>query len=41
LVDVEGEGPEAKFTFAGTPKTTLPDVVPAEVTGGGGEEPAV
>ncbi|MGN6161411.1 MAG: AAA family ATPase, partial [Marmoricola sp.] len=35
LVDVEGEGPEAVFTFAGTPKATLPDVVPAEVGGEG------
>ena len=41
LVGVEGEGPEAVFTFAGTPKTTLPDVVPAEVTDGGAEESAV
>ncbi|HWU32739.1 MAG TPA: ATP-dependent Clp protease ATP-binding subunit [Marmoricola sp.] len=40
LVDVDGEGPEATFTFAGTAKTTLPDIVPAEVAGSG-EEPAV
>jgi len=25
VVDVEGEGTEAKFTFAGAPKTTMPD----------------
>jgi ATP-dependent Clp protease ATP-binding subunit ClpC len=37
LVGVEGEGTEAAFTFAGTPKTTLPDVVPAEVASGGEE----
>ncbi|GAC1526061.1 MAG: ATP-dependent Clp protease ATP-binding subunit [Marmoricola sp.] len=43
LVDVDpGEGTgdaAASFTFAGTPKTTLPDVVPAEVAGGGEESP--
>jgi ATP-dependent Clp protease ATP-binding subunit ClpC len=28
LVDVEGEGPEATFTFTGTPKSPLPDSPP-------------
>ncbi len=28
LVDVEGEGKEAKFTFAGSPKPNAPDVLP-------------
>ena len=28
LVDVEGEGKEAKFTFAGSPKPTAPDALP-------------
>ncbi|HET6627485.1 MAG TPA: AAA family ATPase, partial [Nocardioidaceae bacterium] len=30
LVGVEGEGPEAQFTFAGTQKTELPDLPPIE-----------
>ena len=30
LVDVEGEGPTATFTFVGTPRTVLPDVPPVE-----------
>jgi ATP-dependent Clp protease ATP-binding subunit ClpC len=30
LVDVEGEGPEAVFTFIGTRKTELPDLPPIE-----------
>ena len=33
LVDVEGEGPAAKFTFAGTPKAALPDAPPVETAG--------
>jgi ATP-dependent Clp protease ATP-binding subunit ClpC len=44
LVDVEGEGAEAVFTFKGTPRAVLPDVPPVEVagTGGGdGEEASV
>jgi ATP-dependent Clp protease ATP-binding subunit ClpC len=32
LVDVEGEGPEATFTFRGTPKSKLPDTPPVETT---------
>jgi ATP-dependent Clp protease ATP-binding subunit ClpC len=35
LVDTEGEGPTAKFTFTGTPRTTLADV--AAVTAAGVE----
>ncbi len=35
LVDVEGEGPEAAFTFAGTPRGELPDAPPVEATTGG------
>ncbi|MFT4009844.1 MAG: NDP-hexose 4-ketoreductase, partial [Nocardioidaceae bacterium] len=31
LVDVDGEGPDAKFTFAGSPKPELPDLSPVEV----------
>ena len=31
LVDVEGEGVEAKFTFKGSPKSTVPDSVPVSV----------
>ncbi|MFP5253350.1 MAG: ATP-dependent Clp protease ATP-binding subunit [Actinomycetes bacterium] len=30
LVDVEGEGVEAKFTFRGSPKSELPDLPPIE-----------
>ncbi len=30
LVDVEGEGPEAHFTFSGTAKSELPDAPPIE-----------
>ena len=33
LVDVEGEGPEATFTFTGTPKSRLPDAPPVETAG--------
>jgi len=29
LVDVEGEGDEAKFTFAGTAKPTVPELAPS------------
>ena len=38
LVDVEGEGREANFTFTGSPKSELPDVavVEAAATGSGG-----
>ncbi|MFW6204671.1 MAG: ATP-dependent Clp protease ATP-binding subunit [Actinomycetota bacterium] len=35
VVDVEGEGREARFTFTGTPKSELPDVAP--VTAGAGK----
>ena len=31
LVDVEGEGTEAKFTFVGSPKALLPDS-PSDLT---------
>ncbi|RNL62245.1 ATP-dependent Clp protease ATP-binding subunit [Nocardioides marmoriginsengisoli] len=41
LVDVEGEGAEATFTFKGTPRVELPDTPPVEVAGGNGEEAAV
>jgi ATP-dependent Clp protease ATP-binding subunit ClpC len=37
LVDVEGEGPTATFTFAGTPKGELPDAPPVEIAGGSSE----
>jgi ATP-dependent Clp protease ATP-binding subunit ClpC len=37
LVDVEGEGPTATFTFAGTPKAELPDAPPVGVAGGSAE----
>jgi ATP-dependent Clp protease ATP-binding subunit ClpC len=30
LVDVEGEGPQAQFTFRGTQKSELPDLPPIE-----------
>jgi ATP-dependent Clp protease ATP-binding subunit ClpC len=30
LVDVDGEGPTAKFNFTGTAKSELPDVPPVE-----------
>ena len=33
LVDVEGEGPSAVFTFTGTPRTVLPDTPPVETVG--------
>ena len=33
LVDVEGEGPGARFTFTGTAKSDLPDVAPVEAAG--------
>jgi ATP-dependent Clp protease ATP-binding subunit ClpC len=33
LVDVEGEGPNATFTFAGTSKSELPDAPPVETAG--------
>ena len=38
VVDVEGEGREADFTFTGSPKSELPEVavVEAAATGGGG-----
>jgi ATP-dependent Clp protease ATP-binding subunit ClpC len=40
LVDVEGEGAEAHFTFTGTPKSELPDLPPIEAaaTGDAGSE---
>jgi ATP-dependent Clp protease ATP-binding subunit ClpC len=34
LVDVEGEGPEAKFTFTGSPKSELDTEVAAPVAAG-------
>jgi ATP-dependent Clp protease ATP-binding subunit ClpC len=33
LVDVQGEGKTASFTFAGTPKAALPDAPPVETAG--------
>ena len=38
LVDVEGEGPEAGFSFLGTPKSELPDLPPIETAGTGEAE---
>ncbi|MDF2966533.1 MAG: putative ATP-dependent Clp protease [Nocardioidaceae bacterium] len=32
LVDVDGDGPDAAFTFSGTPKAELPDVAPVEAS---------
>jgi ATP-dependent Clp protease ATP-binding subunit ClpC len=37
LVDVEGEGPTAAFTFKGTPRAELPDVPPVEVAADGSD----
>ncbi|MCW2781094.1 MAG: ATPase domain protein [Marmoricola sp.] len=37
LVDVEGEGPTATFTFKGTPRGELPDAPPVEVASAGGD----
>jgi ATP-dependent Clp protease ATP-binding subunit ClpC len=37
LVDVEGEGVEAKFTFQGNPKSELPDLPPIEEPAATGE----
>jgi len=37
LVDVEGEGPEATFTFKGEPKSELPDLPPIEAPAATGE----
>jgi ATP-dependent Clp protease ATP-binding subunit ClpC len=37
LVDVEGEGPTAAFTFQGNARAVLPDVPPVEVAADGGE----
>jgi ATP-dependent Clp protease ATP-binding subunit ClpC len=39
LVDVDGDGPDAAFSFRGTPRAELPDVPPVEVAGGGEEAP--
>jgi ATP-dependent Clp protease ATP-binding subunit ClpC len=37
IVDVEGEGDEAKFTFRGEPKpVSVPDVPPVDLAGSGG-----
>jgi len=33
LVDVDGDGPEAAFTFSGTTQTPLPDAPPVETAG--------
>jgi ATP-dependent Clp protease ATP-binding subunit ClpC len=38
LVDVEGEGPTAEFSFQGTPKSELPDMPPIEIAGTGDSE---
>ncbi|HEX6875427.1 MAG TPA: AAA family ATPase, partial [Nocardioidaceae bacterium] len=38
LVDVEGEGMEAEFSFKGTPKSELPDMPPVETAAGAGDE---
>ncbi|BBH17801.1 ATP-dependent Clp protease ATP-binding protein [Nocardioides baekrokdamisoli] len=40
LVDVEGEGATATFTFVGQKHEAVPDVPPLEVAGGGEESPA-
>jgi ATP-dependent Clp protease ATP-binding subunit ClpC len=37
LVDVEGEGPTATFTFKGNARAVLPDVPPVEVAADGGD----
>jgi ATP-dependent Clp protease ATP-binding subunit ClpC len=37
LVDVEGEGPTATFTFHGNQRSVLPDVPPVEIAADGGE----
>jgi ATP-dependent Clp protease ATP-binding subunit ClpC len=37
LVDVEGDGTTAAFTFHGTPRAELPDAPPVEVAADGGE----
>ena len=39
VVDVEGEGPTATFTFRGEAKTVLPDSPPVETVGGPTDEP--
>jgi ATP-dependent Clp protease ATP-binding subunit ClpC len=39
LVDVEGEGPSAGFTFKGQKVSALPDVPPLETAGASGDEP--
>jgi ATP-dependent Clp protease ATP-binding subunit ClpC len=39
LVDVEGEGPEASFTFSGTTKPGVPDAVPETVGAPSNEGP--
>jgi ATP-dependent Clp protease ATP-binding subunit ClpC len=36
LVDVQGEGENAKFTFAGATKSDLPDIPPVETAAGSG-----
>ncbi|PSK97539.1 ATP-dependent Clp protease ATP-binding subunit ClpC [Haloactinopolyspora alba] len=36
VVDVEGEGAEARFTFTGNPKSELPDVAPVGAGAAGG-----
>ncbi|MGZ4500308.1 MAG: NDP-hexose 4-ketoreductase, partial [Nocardioidaceae bacterium] len=38
LVDVEGEGVDAKFVFTGTQKTELPDLPPIEQPAGTGDQ---
>ncbi|MDP9498258.1 MAG: hypothetical protein M3P46_11510, partial [Actinomycetota bacterium] len=38
VVDVEGEGPDAKFTFRGEPKPgSVPDAPPADLASGSAE----
>jgi ATP-dependent Clp protease ATP-binding subunit ClpC len=41
LVDVQGEGPTAEFTFTGNPRAVLPDAPPVEVVADGGGEATV
>jgi len=38
LVDVDGDGPDASFTFEGTQKSELPDLPPIETASAGDTE---
>ncbi len=38
LVDVEGTGPEAEFTFTSVPRDVLPDLPPVAAVGGGADD---